>query len=218
MIGWIVAFAAWMLLAVALGVVMARRGYNGFGWGVTGAALGPIAVIVALTRHVPSKASASVAAGVVAGGRPGSGTVDVLLAIDGSDTSLRAAHQAVDLFARRLGAVTIATVVPLDPTAAELAEAEREVTSAAAELAGRLHVFSVEPRTVVLRGAPAEALRSAASDAAVDVLVGGSHGRGLGTLVLGSVAAALVTSAPVPVRVAAPHGVAAPPGVASHVA
>jgi nucleotide-binding universal stress UspA family protein len=193
----LLAGAAWLALAISLGIVMGRRGYSGFGWTIVGAALGPIAIVIALTRHVPVRAPVDDRPE----GRPGPGPIDVLLAVDGSSPSIDAARAAIDLFARRLGTVTIATAVPFDASVTETRNGNQVVAAAAQALAGRLLLFGVTPRTVVLRGAPADALRAAA-ERDVDVIAVGSHGHGMATLVLGSVAAALSKASPVPVLIA----------------
>ena len=88
----------WLLIGVSLGVLMGRRGYSAFGWGVTGAILGPIGIAVAVFAD-----RAPLAGEVIDLGRPGSGPIDVLVGADGS-TEARAAVTSVSVDFSKLAA------------------------------------------------------------------------------------------------------------------
>lgn len=186
--------AAWLLIGVALGVVMERRGYSGFGWGIVGAVFGPIAVVAAAfmrdrgTRHDREHI-----------GRRGVGPVDVLVGIDGSREAIAAAISTVGLIGPALGRLTLAAVAPFDATDQEEADKRAALDAAAAELADA--TANVDPDVVLLHGQPAQVLRNRVVDQAYDLIALGAHGRGMSKAVLGSVAADLVRTSPVPVMV-----------------
>jgi nucleotide-binding universal stress UspA family protein len=190
---------AWIVHAVVLGVVMQRRGYNGFGWGVLAGALGPLADLLALIRHVPTSVDVQTRAG-----SPGPGAVDLLVGIDGSSASIDAARDAIEMLGPRLGRLALAAVEPLDGTPEFDAEGKARLDVAVAALGPALQELSVSPNTIVLHGRPASALADHATANDFDLLAIGSRGRGLSRAVLGSVATALVSSSPIPVIVGTP--------------
>ena len=194
---WIAVIVLWIASAIGLGIVMGRRGYSAFGWGVIGGALGPIGIVVAVLLHAPQPPDRWTSSD-----RPGPGSVDVLVGTDGSAASLAAATSAVELLEGRLGRVTLATVAPQDanPTATE--QAQSDLATAAAEVNERLRPLGASAGTVVLHGRPADALRARAEAGGYDVIAVGSHGHGASTALLGSVAASLVDDSPVPLLVA----------------
>ncbi|HET9442928.1 MAG TPA: hypothetical protein VFO65_06365, partial [Acidimicrobiales bacterium] len=103
-----VVVVVWVLTGVVLGVVMTRRGYSGYGWGVIGTVLGPLAVVVALFARGTARADLVTSAGV-----PGAGPTHVLAGVDGSPASLDAALSAADLLDDRIGRFTLAIVAPV---------------------------------------------------------------------------------------------------------
>lgn len=201
--------ATWPLTGLVLGVVMARRGYSGFGWGVIGAILGPVGVLAALTAYVPPRED-----DVLEAGKAGAGVVDVLIGVDGSWESRHAATKACSLFADRLGRLTLATVVPFDATSEE----ERAAEHALADANGALRVSGVidhlVPGQVVLHGRPADSLRRYAADEGYEAIAIGCHGHGMSKAVLGSTADALTRHSEVPLIVAGGHDPAAPHSMA----
>ena len=188
--------AAWVVHAVVLGIVMHRRGYNGFGWGVVAGALGPLATLLAVVRTVPETADVHTRSGT-----PGPGTVDLLAGIDGSTASIDAARDAIELLDRRIGRVGLATVEPRDGTAEHEATGKAHLDVAVAALAPTLQALGLSPDTVVLHGRPAVALGEHAKQQGYDVLSIGTRGRGLSRAVLGSVATALASTSTIPVLV-----------------
>ncbi len=136
----------------------------------------------------------------------------IMVAIDGSGGSLKAARHALAL-ARSTGAhVTLLTVLeqpsvvpfgPLEAWAAARPESDAQLTRLRAELdtlATELPPGQVDKR--VEYGVPAEAICAAAEDAHADLLVVGSRGHGpLGRWLLGSVSDRVVHHAKVPVTV-----------------
>lgn len=142
----------------------------------------------------------------------------ILVPVDGSDVSRRAATMAVE-FARLNGArITTLHVAPAyKPKVSEEqgagsdfvtpdAYAQRERHAAAplleevGEMAAKLAVSSEGQCT--LSDFPAEAIVEAASKHGCDIIVMGSHGRtGIRRMLLGSVAQKVLTAATVPVLV-----------------
>ncbi|MGO9874567.1 MAG: universal stress protein [Acidimicrobiia bacterium] len=141
--------------------------------------------------------------------------VKVLVATDGSELSIVAAHRGCDLLAAVEQVTRLTVIADGDPgddaggiegsvlsveeqadvLAKELAEARDELARTAAALGGRV-VERIET------GEPAEAICRTADRLGVDVVVVGSHGRtGLGRLWHGSVSEHVVRHARCPVLV-----------------
>jgi nucleotide-binding universal stress UspA family protein len=188
--------AVWGASAIGLGIVMQRRGYSGWGWGVIAGVLGPIGILLALLARNPMPPDRWSQSGLAA-----KGPVDALIGTDGSPDSIAAATQAIDLLGDRLGRVTLATVAPFDANHDYESRAEDALATARDALAGRLAELAVVPGAVVLHGRPAEALIDRARDDGYDVIVVGSHGHGASAALLGRVSAALVEHAAVPLLV-----------------
>ncbi len=135
----------------------------------------------------------------------------ILVAIDGSDCSQRAARLAADLGARLGAEVTLAYAVPAPPALGEpamvdLAGLDEAQTRAGRELLDRLALAIALPglvvKTALLHGPAPEALDEAAERLSCDLLVVGSRGRNaLTRAILGSVSHALIQSSKRPVLV-----------------
>lgn len=136
----------------------------------------------------------------------------ILFATDFSDASRPAAQRAVSL-AKDNGAELVVVHVyepPVRPAVDAFLvprvydEFEAEVRSQAdqglAPIVARAAGAGVAARPLVLRGVADEAITRAAKDEAADLVVVGTHGRGgVARLLLGSVAARVVSSSPCPV-------------------
>lgn len=136
----------------------------------------------------------------------------ILFATDFSEASRPAAQRAVSL-AKDNGAELVVVHVyepPVRPAVDAFLvprvydEFEAEVRSQAdqglAPIVARAAGAGVAARPLVLRGVADEAIARAAKDEAADLVVVGTHGRGgVARLLLGSVAARVVSSAPCPV-------------------
>ena len=195
----LIVLICWPVTGVGLGIVMARRGYSGFGWGVIGLILGPVGILAALSAYVPPRPDE-----VLAPGTAGPGTVDVLVGIDGSWECRHAATTAWSLFGPRLGRLTLAIVVPFDATPEE----ERGAQHALADANGALRISGMTeptPACVVLHGRAADSLRRYATDEGFGAIAVGCHGHGMSKAVLGSTAAALTRHSEVPLIVAGGH-------------
>jgi nucleotide-binding universal stress UspA family protein len=135
----------------------------------------------------------------------------ILVAVDGSDASQKAARMAADIALRFGSKVTVAYVIPrllLPPDAygLTLAEMEREQRAYAeklvAEAAAKLGEPGLDLETRVLSGSPPECLAEVAEAPDVDLVVIGSRGRGaVARALLRSVSGRLVHICPKPVLV-----------------
>ncbi len=135
----------------------------------------------------------------------------VLVAVDGSDASLRAAKMAAEI-AQRFGAtLTLVHVVPRlllppDVYGLTLAEVEREHRAYAEKIIAKtvetLKEPGLETATTILYGSPAEAIAEEAAAGDVGLVVVGSRGYGaVARVFLGSVSDRLVHISPKPVLV-----------------
>lgn len=186
--------AVWLAIGIVVSIGMRRRGHAFFTWWYLGAMLGPLALPLALDAIFRGR---RLAVTMVSAPSTHAGGVAVLVGIDGSAASLATAHAAVALLGDRVDRFTLAAVVDYDAVSGGRADrrshAEGELAHAAAALSG------VPTERVILVGAPAEALASAARDGGFDLLVVGSRGRGASRALLGSVASHLARGIGVPV-------------------
>jgi len=134
----------------------------------------------------------------------------VLLPIDGSEPSLRAAAHAIELAGTYDATVHALYVVdaspsPLTVSRSDVRETLREVEEQAAEAAFATveplaEEADVELVTAMLEGNPEREIVDYAAEQEVDIVVMGTHGRtGLGRRLMGSVTERVVRSAPAPV-------------------
>jgi nucleotide-binding universal stress UspA family protein len=134
----------------------------------------------------------------------------ILVAVDGSEHGLHAAHMAADL-ARTMNAQELRVVVAYDPIPpyigdpyiqyaidARLKDSQavlQKALEAVGEIPGKVH-------TEVLEGSPAEAIINVATTRQSDVIVMGSRGLGrLAGALLGSTSQKVVAHAPCPVLI-----------------
>jgi nucleotide-binding universal stress UspA family protein len=135
----------------------------------------------------------------------------VLVAVDGSDSSLKAARMALEVATRFGARITLVHVVPkllLPPDAYGLtiAEVEKEHRAYAERLLdqtlAQLTLGGMEPTKTILYGSPAEAIAEEAAASDVGLVVIGSRGHGaVARVFLGSVSDRLVHISPKPVLV-----------------
>jgi nucleotide-binding universal stress UspA family protein len=136
----------------------------------------------------------------------------ILFATDLSPASARAFRQAVGMAAANQAELVIAHAYQMpdffptdvcvtgtlytDLDARVPADAEKKLAALVKEALGR----GIGARSLVLAGAPFEAIAEAARAEQADCIVMGTHGRtGASRILLGSVAARVITSAPCPV-------------------
>ena len=139
---------------------------------------------------------------------------NILVPIDGSETSLTVVKHAVDLAKAFNSKITVVQVLTLDPyIAAEylsngqsnsLIERSREFIQSNMQAAQQLfQAEGVAVETKLLEGENiARTISLAVNDLKIDLVVLSSHGRtGLKKLIMGSVAQSLLTELQVPVMV-----------------
>jgi nucleotide-binding universal stress UspA family protein len=198
--------ATFVCIGFVLAIVMGRLGRSPFAWGVLGAVLGPIALLLALVAAKTQRSWSR----LVASGVPGSGPVDVLVGIDGSPESAAATTAALDLLGGRVGRLTLVAVTEIDDSVAGRQEQarlqhklERQAQAVRAWLRG--HPLAAEqtvmPQLVLRSGQPAATLDRIAAEDGYGLLVVGARGAGLSGVLLGSVATRLAARASVPVLV-----------------
>ncbi len=134
----------------------------------------------------------------------------ILLAVDGSDHALRAAHTAADL-ARTVKANEFRIVVAYDfippylgePNMQYAIDARMEEAKSILDRAEKeVGELPCEVHTEMLEGSEAEAIINVAGTRKSDVIVMGSRGRGrLAGLLLGSTSQTVVSHAPCPVLI-----------------
>jgi nucleotide-binding universal stress UspA family protein len=137
---------------------------------------------------------------------------NILVATDFSTASRPAFRRALELASANSAALWITHVavppVPLSPNGYVLPRVYDEMDAAIRadavkhlrRLLARAQKAGVRGRTLLLRGAPHEALSKAARGHRADLMVLGTHGRtGMARFFVGSVASRVVASAPCPV-------------------
>jgi nucleotide-binding universal stress UspA family protein len=135
----------------------------------------------------------------------------ILVAIDGSDPSLKAARMGADIATRFGAKLTLVHVVPKlllppDVYGLTLAEVEREHKAYAERLLAKAVAFLAEPSleitSTIQYGAPAESIAHEAAGEDVSLVVVGSRGHGaVARVFLGSVSDRIVHISPKPVLV-----------------
>src|SRR5215831_8923639 len=138
---------------------------------------------------------------------------NILIATDFSEVSQHALLHALAMAKRYDAKLTVAhvappeaqTPIPMEPVPVELNWQKKRGAESLARLEGyeALHIF---PHEMVLKqGNPWPEIRTLIEQRGIDVIVLGTHGRGLiGTLLLGSVAEQVLRHAPCPVLTVGP--------------
>jgi len=135
----------------------------------------------------------------------------ILVAVDGSEPSLKAARMAADVAIRFGAKLTLVHVVPKlvlppDVYGLTIAEVEKEHRAYADKLLERAIALLQEPgleiTTTVIYGSPPEAIAGEAAAADVGMIVVGSRGHGaVARMFLGSTSDRLIHISPKPVLV-----------------
>ena len=187
----------WLAIGLVLSLVMARRGFDGFGWLVLGTLLGPLALILAVDANLHRDEAREAPASAVP--QPHEG-VDVLVGMDGSPEAVAALDTVRHLFGPRLGRLTLATVIPFD--------GGREVERLAVAALERRVSGSQEPAPAleVLHGRPSDANRRRAAEGGFDLIAVGASGSGLTKTLVGRTASELSRDSKVPVLVVGGDG------------
>jgi nucleotide-binding universal stress UspA family protein len=136
----------------------------------------------------------------------GSGTVDVVVACDGSPHSEAALRQVAEMLGDRIGRLTLVTVLDFDAAGGgRYWETENEAARRTLAEATQRSAAPVT-ETVLLNGRPAEALTAFATENGYHLLVAGARGKDRSKALLGSVAARLSRVTTVPVMLVAGTG------------
>lgn len=132
----------------------------------------------------------------------------ILHPTDGSVASETAAEHAIALASANDATLRVLYVVDVSALAADdygtvlLDSLERSGSEAVEEIVARAEAAGVEAVPVIETGVPYREILDEIDDAGADLVVMGTHGRtGLDRLLLGSVSARIVRTAPVPVLV-----------------
>lgn len=190
--------AVWMVSGLAAAAVMVRRGGDLYTWAGLGILFGPAAAVMAA---VDIRAERRVPPHVVRSGRSGRGQLDVLVGIDGSPEAEAVLAWVLALHGSSLRRLTFGVVVALG-TAPEALAAGSSVRAALDR--ALTWADGCDPSTVILEGAPVEALIRYAEQEGYDLLAVGTRGD---PGPAASLATALAASTPVPVLLAS-----VPPG------
>jgi nucleotide-binding universal stress UspA family protein len=192
----IIVALAWALLGVAIALVMGRRGHQPFMWLVLAISFGPLVLPLAANalRHDRPGLFQRLSPG-----RPGTGSVDVLVGIDGSPEAENALRSLIEILGPRLGRLTLAAVVDYDIAVGSRLSDERG--RAKDELVRTANATGLGPETVLLSGRPADVLRKYAVEDGYKVIVVGRRGHGASRVLLGSVASELARGDDVPVLI-----------------
>ena len=135
----------------------------------------------------------------------------VLCPIDFSEQSLAALEVALKVVQQNDAALYLLNVAPMTAGAAGFQPVpmdaypivEKDKREQLEKLAQKRIPAAVRCKTIVTSGDPAEQVLETARDLDADLIVMGTHGRkGLGHLVLGSVAERIVRESPIPVLTA----------------
>jgi nucleotide-binding universal stress UspA family protein len=134
----------------------------------------------------------------------------ILVAHDGSKSSDKALKKAVELALSLNASLTVLSVVP-ELYLTELSDSDRsrifealskETTDAMERIRKSLSGKSIEVKTLVRQGDPAEKILETAQKMKVDIVVTGSHGRhGTKKFLLGSVSSKIIDYSKCPVLV-----------------
>lgn len=124
----------------------------------------------------------------------------VVVPLDGSETAATILRFILPIAGPLDFEVTLVQVVPSGEPDAAFLEARRYLEGVAAELEGKGVRAHIDVRRGSFLGNPAEAILACARDNAADLIAMTTRGKGgLADLVLGSVARAILHSAPTPV-------------------
>lgn len=202
----------WTLLAllwvgsgvVAVAFLLHRRGHRDGTWYLLGAVLGPLFIPIASERAGMKSVVVEQHGASPEPGPGGSGSLRLLVGVDGSQESEQAVRDAGRLAEVVAGQVVLATVIDADSLEREDAEERDEARALLTRCADRLPAGVPAAHTRIVAGLPARALLELAAVEHVDMIVVGRRGKGLSRAVLGSVAQQMSTTSPYPVLLAAP--------------
>lgn len=202
----LVVWAVIVIVSMLVVVVLAQRwGRDPFGFALLAAVLGPIAIVALVGSRQSDRQRTSTFEG--ARSEPATGGAGrVLIPVDGSDSSTRAAAAVANLGINATEAIVL-TVLAHErqpgpqATAAQRQEHQREVDRLTRAAAKSLADAGIPSRVLVGYGVPAEEIIEAARAEGATAVVIGRRGAGLTKALLGSVSDDVVKNATVPVVV-----------------
>lgn len=157
--------AAWITVGVIGVGVMRHRGHDTFAWALLFLVLGPLAVPLAISsdRSRPPEPELP----------SHDGSLDVLVACNGSAEHAPAIQAALRLVAERITSVTVATVVDLEaPTTVRGRETQREADDCLGAIARALSPLTDAPvDTVILYGQPKDTLQRFAAEHGYELII-----------------------------------------------
>jgi nucleotide-binding universal stress UspA family protein len=188
---------AWLATGALVGYIQGRRGHWRRGW-LASAAFGPLAIPLAIQAN---HAEPTIAPHQLDPGERGPGRLSVLVGVDGSDASHKAARTITELFPDRIARLTLASVLDFDTAASPEHDPGRtvedwpervEAKAALASLANELQdLTDLRPGTLLLAGNPSSALEAHAVEDGYDLVVAGTRGQGASKVFFGSCASGL---------------------------
>ncbi len=179
--------ALWVLIGVTASIVMGRRGHSSFTWLLLGALLGPLVIPLGLSAVRAERRDPGTRSRILREGTARTGTVDLLVGIDGSVQSAAALRAVLSLFADRIGRLTLASVIDYDSAISSRPwDSERLAAEQLGSLAAT--VEGARPTTMVLVGQPSAALAKHAAEDGYELIVVGRRGHGASKALIGSTA------------------------------
>ena len=200
----------WIAIGVIAAVVMGRRGHRPYSWALLGAVLGPLVVPLMISAARREQDAAPTLARSTSlttrHSATSSGTLDILVGVDGSEDATGALVTAIALFGRHIGRLTVATVLDYDGglTNVPLGEQERAAAILQRDALLAAGLLEREPERATLTGRPADALVQFASARDYDLIVIAPRGKGASRVLFGSVASRLARGVGVPVAIMPP--------------
>ena len=147
----------WVVTAVVVSHVMARRGHDRGWWVIVGLVLGPLAVVAAVVSCRRARRREPI---VVAPGTAGGGDTDVLVVIEAANPAAALAHGNQD--GTRFRRVVFATVIGRDAFDVQARQGELRRAGEALATAAKAAAWTEDPRLVIMEGRPDDAVATLA--------------------------------------------------------
>lgn len=186
---------SWLAVGVVAVAVMRHRGHDTFAWSILFMFLGPLAIPLAVSsdRHPMPQP--------IAPSREGS--LDVLVAHNGSPQASAALQAALNLLGSRITSLTLAAVVDMEAGSTVRGRATQSEAQARLDALVRdIAVLTDAPvDTIILFGEPRAALQSFAAEHGFELIVTGDRSAGRSHFAGLRAAGRLTAESPVPVLV-----------------
>jgi len=200
---------AWAATGVSLALLFRRLGHNFLVFATLGVALGPLVVLLI----ADSTRRADIVPEVIRRGRENpSGSIDVLIGLDGSDACLQSTVTAFEILRPIVRNLRLATVLDLETARAPKSFQTDEERIAHLHRAATVFDWG-EPELVVLGGSADRALIDHGSNENVDLIVVSHRRHHLSALLLGSTVARLARRADLALMIGPAPAAMLPPNV-----